>query len=67
MQPSALNLKDNDLLLIEDAASKLGVSKSTLRRLVEQGLVGFYKVGRGIRFSIRDLEKYLEKTHVAAQ
>lgn len=51
------------MLTMEDAASILAVSKSTLRRLDNAGFIRSYRIGTGKhrRFRKRDLLDYLEQ------
>lgn len=48
----------------EELTKWLKISISTLYRLKDAGAVPFYKVGRGIRFDPKDINKYLEKNRV---
>jgi acetyl-CoA synthetase len=50
---------DESILTIEEAASFLKVSKSTLYKLLESGRVPAKKIGRRWRFSRADLEDWL--------
>ena len=49
------------LLNLVDVGAFLGVSKRTVRRLIEQKAFPFYRVGRLIRIDQKDLEKYLNR------
>ncbi len=51
-EPAWLNTKT--------AAERLGITPRTLYRLVDEGLVVGYKVGRVIRFQEADIEAALE-------
>lgn len=42
------------------AASYLGVSDSTLDRIVKDGLLPFYRIRGRVRISKEDLDKYVE-------
>lgn len=44
-----------------EAAKRLGLSQATLRRWVSEGRIGFYKLGRVVRFSERHLSAVLEE------
>ncbi|MEZ5894273.1 MAG: helix-turn-helix domain-containing protein [Parvularculaceae bacterium] len=48
------------LLTDRETAARLGVSIETLRRLVRQGAIASYKIGRKRRFAERHLQEYLE-------
>jgi len=53
-----------DLLNSRDTGAYLGVSKRTVRRLIDQRNIPFFKVGRLIRFSQKDLDNYLNEHRV---
>jgi excisionase family DNA binding protein len=53
-----------ELLTIAGVAEFLKISKSTARRLQQQRLIPFFKVGGSVRFSKSDLVSYLEKQRV---
>ena len=54
-----------ELLTLTQAASYLDISKSTLYRLLDQGRIRGFKVGRQWRFREEDLEAYLTRSPVA--
>lgn len=47
-----------------EAAEVLGVVPRTLYRMIDEGLVPAYKMGRVIRLKASDLEAFLETTRV---
>ena len=47
------------LLTIKEVADYLRVDPKTVRRLITEGALAAYKVGRGLRVSDSDLRKYL--------
>ncbi len=47
-----------------DVGAYLGVSKRTVRRLVDQRSLPFFRVGRLIRFAQQDLDDYLYEHRV---
>ena len=53
-----------NLLNSIDVGAYLGVSKRTVRRLIDQHDLPFFKVGRLIRFSQKDLDNYLNEHRV---
>jgi excisionase family DNA binding protein len=53
-----------ELLTIAGVAEFLKISKSTARRLQQQRLIPFFKVGGSVRFTKSDLVSYLEKQRV---
>ena len=54
------------LLTVQDAAQYLAVSVSTLYGWVWHRKISFVKVGRALRFDLRDLEKFIQ-THRTAE
>ena len=57
---------EHNLMTIEEAAEFLSVSTSTLYGWVWQRRIPFVKVGRALRFEIRDLEKFIQSHRVEA-
>ena len=55
-----------ELLTIAEAAGWLKISITGMRRLQQQRLVPFFKVGGSIRFSKNDITSYLESRRVEA-
>lgn len=53
-----------ELLTMPEAARLLTVSVPTMRRLQQQRVVPFIKVGRSVRFEKRDLVSYLKRRRV---
>lgn len=51
------------LLTLRQAAERLQVSMSTIRRRVDEGEIPVVRIGRNIRVRPEDLEEYIE-THV---
>ena len=47
------------MLQIGEVLNLLGVSKLTLRRMMRQGEIDYYKVGKQYRFSVEDVKNYL--------
>jgi excisionase family DNA binding protein len=47
-----------------EAAERLGVVPRTLYRMIDEGLVPAYKMGRVIRVKESDLDAFLETTRV---
>ncbi len=56
----------NELLTIAEAARLLGISATSMRRLQQGRRIPFFKVGRCIRFSSRDIVAYLAKRRIEA-
>lgn len=55
------------LFTVQEAARYLAVSASTLYGWVWQRRISFVKVGRALRFDVRDLEKFVEENREAAR
>lgn len=47
-----------------EAAERLGVVPRTLYRMIDEGLIPAYKMGRVIRVKSDDLQAFLESTRV---
>src|SRR5574340_555449 len=55
-----------EMVSLDEAAGVLGVSRSTLQRMLKQGNVRGFKVGRQWRFRRADLDKFGRMTHPSA-
>jgi excisionase family DNA binding protein len=53
---------ETDLLTIQEAADLLKISVATVRKWVKQGVVSYYRIGRGLRFKRGELLDMLTKT-----
>lgn len=53
---------ERNLLTIEQAAEQLAVSKSFIRKRIQDRTLAHTKVGRAIRFRQRDLDAFVEKS-----
>jgi putative molybdopterin biosynthesis protein len=60
-------MNDEKALTAEDVAERLHVSKSGVYALIKSGGIGFYKVGRKIRFTESDVRDYIEKSKTSAR
>ena len=49
---------DDDALTAEEVAEMLRVSKNSVYRLAQSGELASYRVGRKLRFTLRDVEAY---------
>lgn len=47
------------LLTVEEVSGCLGISVRTVRRLIEQKDLPIHRIGRSIRISSKDLERYI--------
>lgn len=54
----------NNLLNMEETASLLGLKKSTLYALVMRKQIGHKKLGKLTRFSVQDVQEYINRNHV---
>ncbi|MGI6379097.1 MAG: helix-turn-helix domain-containing protein [Patescibacteria group bacterium] len=52
------------LITPEDLMKLLNISKSSVYRLVDKRSIPFYKIGGNLRFSISDIEGYLNKVKI---
>ena len=48
-----------------EAAERLGITQRTLYRLIDEGQVPAYRLGRVFRVKESDLEQFLERSRVA--
>jgi excisionase family DNA binding protein len=55
---------DETWLGTKDAASELGITARTLYRLIDEGAVPAYKLGRVLRLKRVDIDAYLERCRV---
>jgi excisionase family DNA binding protein len=49
------------LLSVDDIADDLGVSTKTIRRLIDDGELRAYRIGRALRVSEDEVRKYLNR------
>ena len=54
------------LLNVAEVAGRLGISRTSVYRLVDGRKLPFHKVGGALRFSRRDLKAFLVRTRVAS-
>ena len=54
------------LLDTAGAAEYLGYTEAQLRTLVQRQQVPFMRVGRALRFDVRTLDRWIEKSHQQA-
>jgi len=47
------------MLQMGEVLNMLGVSKLTLRRMMRQGEIDYFRVGKQYRFSVEDVKNYL--------
>ena len=58
---------DDDALTAEEVAEMLRVSKNSVYRLAQSGELASYRVGRKLRFTLRDVEAYTRSGMRASQ
>ena len=58
-------LEEYTMLDIEEVMSRLGVSDSTIRRLVRDGKLRAYRIGRRLKFKQEDVDRFVEGQVVA--
>lgn len=56
-----------NLLTLKEAAAMLGVSKRTVRRLIDLRQLPFYKVASLVKVSEKDILEYLESNRVSTK
>lgn len=61
------DMTDETALTVEDVAERLHVSRSGIYALVKNGGIGFYKVGRKLRFTEAQVRDYIERSGRAAR
>jgi excisionase family DNA binding protein len=54
----------DELLTVEEVASRLGTKVRFVRRLIAERRIAYIKVGRFVRISRRDLEAFLHTGRV---
>ena len=54
----------NKLMDMNEAASILGIKKSTLYALVMRKQIGHKKLGKLTRFSMDDIQEFINRNHV---
>ena len=50
---------EDSVLTVRECAKYLQVSECTIRRLVKEGWIPYFRIGRAIRFRLRSMEHYL--------
>jgi excisionase family DNA binding protein len=54
----------NNLISTDELSRYLKISKPSVYRLINKRAFPFYKVGGKLRFSLSDIEKYLESVRI---
>jgi len=56
-------MEEAKLMNVEEAASYVGLSSFTVRRLAKQGSLPAAKIGRAYRFKREDIDSYLREQY----
>jgi excisionase family DNA binding protein len=59
-----LAITESVMIDIEQVRARLDVSDSTVRRLVREGKLKAYRLGRRLKFRPEDVDRYVETTVV---
>ncbi|WP_246281926.1 helix-turn-helix domain-containing protein [Fodinicola acaciae] len=54
----------SQMLTVDEAAERMGMSVRHVRRLVSERSIPFYKVGRSVRIASSDVDAYLRALRV---
>ncbi len=54
------SIKISEILTVKEVSQLFKVSERTIYRLIHNQALPFFPIGKSIRFSMRDLEVYLE-------
>ena len=57
-------MSDTTMLRTVDAAERLGITTRTLYRLINDGEIAAYRLGRVLRLKVGDIDAYLESCRV---
>jgi excisionase family DNA binding protein len=63
--PQMTSTKAVELLTVEQAAERLGMSVRHVRRLLAERRVAYHRLGRAVRLHPTDLDAYVAATRVA--
>lgn len=58
------NEENGQLLSPKEAGKYMQVSHITIRRLIKNGFLQGFKIGKNIRVRLSDIEKYIETTKI---
>ena len=53
-------VREDEALQVEDVSALLGVGRNTVYSLAKSGELASYRVGRKLRFTRADVERYIE-------
>lgn len=57
---------DEDALRAEDVAEILGIGRNAVYALAKSGELGSYRIGRKLRFTAADVQRYIERSRAAS-
>lgn len=57
-----LDMRNDKALTAQEVADILKIAKNTVYELVKRGELNSYKIGRGLRFSLEDVESYISNS-----
>lgn len=63
-EPSLVSSLPNRMLTAEEVATYLGVPKQRIYALTHTHEIPYHKIGRSVRFNIRDIDDWLEAQRV---
>jgi len=66
-RPQAAEGSERRLLKVKEAATYLGTTPKTLYSMVWRKQIVFVKIGRSVRFDIRDLDAIIQQSKVKPQ
>jgi excisionase family DNA binding protein len=58
-------VEERTMLDIEEVRDRLDLSDSTVRRLVREGKLRAYRIGRRLKFKPEDIDAYVERQVIA--
>lgn len=60
-----MNKPETKYLTQKEAAEYLGLAKSTISMMTSRGELTHYRVGRAVRYTIRDLDNFMQSRKIA--
>ena len=57
-------MENTKALTVQDVAEILKIAKNTVYELIKRGEINSYKVGRKVRFTLSDVEDYIQNSKV---
>jgi putative molybdopterin biosynthesis protein len=59
-----MGIQDSKYLTQKEAADYLGFAKSTISMMTSRGELTHYRVGRAVRYTIRDLDNFMQSRKI---